>query len=266
VVFVLCAFYTFNRRMLESDPVVAKALSSAPTEAKSLLDALDAYHLAHGVYPRSVKDLPRDPLWENISTRSIRFFAVYKSLDCQRRMHDLMGIQTPEKIRLGKETQAECLLGIRSSSSRPMCRQSTGSVCVVVFDSANPKWPSIGARQTTRRELLLRGPVEVAGREQAVELLDRAAWDAAALTRQEPMCRWLGTDDECVRPYANFYALTTLPLRRQDVHTRMCLVVRRPLREPAQIDVPAPFGYVVRVADGCRLRPLAANITNSCHD
>ncbi|MFZ0478950.1 MAG: hypothetical protein WAL71_07350 [Terriglobales bacterium] len=141
VVFVLCAFYTFNRRMLESDPVVAKALSSAPTEAKSLLDALDAYHLAHGVYPRSVKDLPRDPLWGKYLYQVNSLFAVYKSLDCQRRMHDLMGIQTPEKIRLGKETQAECLLGYSQFVVKTHVQAKYRQVfAFVVFDSANPKW------------------------------------------------------------------------------------------------------------------------------
>jgi hypothetical protein len=35
----------------------------------------------------------------------------------------------------------------------------------------------------------------------------------------------------------------------------------------AQIDVPAPLGYIVGVADGIsELRPLAADITNSCHN
>jgi hypothetical protein len=35
----------------------------------------------------------------------------------------------------------------------------------------------------------------------------------------------------------------------------------------AQVDVPAPLGDVVRVTDGIsELRPLAADITNSCHD
>jgi hypothetical protein len=35
----------------------------------------------------------------------------------------------------------------------------------------------------------------------------------------------------------------------------------------AQIDVPAPLAYIVGVADGIsELRPLAADITNSCHN
>jgi hypothetical protein len=35
----------------------------------------------------------------------------------------------------------------------------------------------------------------------------------------------------------------------------------------AQVDVPAPLGHVVGVTDGvAELRPLAADITNSCHD
>ena len=34
----------------------------------------------------------------------------------------------------------------------------------------------------------------------------------------------------------------------------------------AQVDVPAPFGHVVRVTDIVpKLRPLAADITNMCH-
>ena len=34
-----------------------------------------------------------------------------------------------------------------------------------------------------------------------------------------------------------------------------------------QIDIPAPLAHVVGVADGIsELRPLAANITNSCHN
>jgi hypothetical protein len=35
----------------------------------------------------------------------------------------------------------------------------------------------------------------------------------------------------------------------------------------AQIDVPAPFAHIVGVTDGVsELRPLAADITNSCHN
>jgi hypothetical protein len=35
----------------------------------------------------------------------------------------------------------------------------------------------------------------------------------------------------------------------------------------AQVDVPAPFGHIVGVADVVsELRPLAADITDSCHD
>lgn len=35
----------------------------------------------------------------------------------------------------------------------------------------------------------------------------------------------------------------------------------------AQIDVPAPFAHIVGVTDGIsELRPLAANIANSCHN
>jgi hypothetical protein len=35
----------------------------------------------------------------------------------------------------------------------------------------------------------------------------------------------------------------------------------------AQIDVPAPLAHIVRVTDGIsELRPLAADITDSCHN
>ena len=35
----------------------------------------------------------------------------------------------------------------------------------------------------------------------------------------------------------------------------------------AQVNIPAPAGHVMRVADGIsKLRPFAADITNLCHD
>jgi hypothetical protein len=46
------------------------------------------------------------------------------------------------------------------------------------------------------------------------------------------------------------------------------LVTRPNLRmNRTQIDVPAPLAHIVGVADSIpKLRPLAANITNSCHN
>ena len=82
------------------------------------------------------------------------------------------------------------------------------------------------------------------------------------------MCRWLGTDGRVrpsLRKLLRFDDFAAAQAGRAHAHVLggcADLCVNR-----AQIDVPAPFGYVVRVADGvAELRPLAANITNSCHD
>jgi len=44
------------------------------------------------------------------------------------------------------------------------------------------------------------------------------------------------------------YALTTLPLRKQEVQTRMRLSQRPLWLDRAQVNVPAPLGHVVSVA------------------
>jgi hypothetical protein len=96
---------------LQSDPAVTLALSSARTEAQPLIDVLDQYHLKRGVYPRSIKELPKDHLWGNYLYQITPLNAVYKSLDCEQRVRDLMGWQTPEKRQQMLKTQDECVLG-----------------------------------------------------------------------------------------------------------------------------------------------------------
>ena len=62
------------------------------------------------------------------------------------------------------------------------------------------------------------------------------------------------------------YALTTFPLRRQDVQTRIRFLAVPLGVYRTQVDVPAPLGDIVRVADAVsRLRLLAADIALLCH-
>lgn len=78
-IFSVYAFHKWNRLSLESDPAVTLALSSARTE------------LTHGVYPRSVKELPNNYLWGKYLYQASPLTTVYKSLECQQRVRDLMG-------------------------------------------------------------------------------------------------------------------------------------------------------------------------------
>jgi hypothetical protein len=140
-IFSVYAIHTWNRLSLESDPAVTLALSSARTEAKPLIDALDQYHLIHGVYPRSVKELPKDHLWGKYLYQITPLNAVYKSLECQQRVRNLMGWQTTEKRQRAQEVQEECLLGYSQFVLKTQVQPSHRQMFVFVeFASANPKW------------------------------------------------------------------------------------------------------------------------------
>jgi hypothetical protein len=135
------AFHRWNRLSLESDPAATLALSSARTETKPLIDVLEQYHLAHGVYPKSVKELPKDSLWGKYLYEVMPLNAVYKSLDCQQRVRDWMGWQTADKRQRMLETQEECILGYSQfvlKSQVPALRQR--KLVFVVFESTNPTW------------------------------------------------------------------------------------------------------------------------------
>ncbi len=135
------AFYKWNKRSLESNPAVVLALSSAQKEAQPLIGAIEKYHLEHGVYPGSIKDLPYSPLWGKYLYQPSALNSVYKSLDCQRRVRDLMGLQTAEKRQHMQETQEECLLGYAQFLVKSQVQTSHFHMYVfVVFDSTNPKW------------------------------------------------------------------------------------------------------------------------------
>jgi hypothetical protein len=147
IVFALVIFFAFashwlNRSALKSDPDVMLALSAAQTETQPLIDALEQYHLEHGVYPRSVKDLPKNALWGKYLYQTWDLNSVYKSLDCQRRIHDLMGFQTPEKLQRFRDTRNECLLGYSQFILKTQVHPSRPRqmFVFVVFQSANPKW------------------------------------------------------------------------------------------------------------------------------
>lgn len=140
-IFSVYAFHTQNRRSLQSDPVVTLALTSAPTEAQPLIGALEQYHLARGVYPRSVKELPKNHLWGKYLYQITPLNAVYKSLDCQQRVRDLMGWQTAEKRQQTQEVQDECLLGYSQFVLETQVQPSDRQMFVFVeFASANPQW------------------------------------------------------------------------------------------------------------------------------
>jgi hypothetical protein len=135
------AFYKWNKRSLESNPAVELALSSAQKDAQPLIEAIEKYHTEHGFYPRSIKDLPYNALWGKYLYQTSSLNSVYKSLDCQRRVRDLMGWQTAEKRQKMQETQEECLLGYSQFLIKSQVQASHLNMYVfVVFDSTNPKW------------------------------------------------------------------------------------------------------------------------------
>jgi hypothetical protein len=91
---VILGWYSIHkviRYSLEHDPKVSLALSTARTEALPLINDLEDFHRAHGFYPRSIKQLPRNNLWGKYLYDTNSLNVVYKSLDCQKRVRDLMG-------------------------------------------------------------------------------------------------------------------------------------------------------------------------------
>jgi hypothetical protein len=161
VIFCCYAIYKWNRQSVEADPEVRLAVASARTEAQPLIDALEKYHLLHGVYPRSIKDLPQNYLWGKYLYQTSQLNAVYKSLDCQQRVRDLMGWQTAEKRQRMRETQVECLLGYSQFAVKTQVPTAHVRVyAFVVFDSTKAKWdvdwcdPTDNARNYCYDELL----------------------------------------------------------------------------------------------------------------
>ena len=143
-IIMILVWYSFHkgiRYSLESDSNVASALSAAKTEALPLINALEDYHRAHGIYPRSIKQLPVNVLWGKYLYETNDLNVVYQSLDCQKRMRDLMGWQTAEKRQRLPATQDECISGysqfVIKSRVQPRHQQT---LAFVVFESTNPKW------------------------------------------------------------------------------------------------------------------------------
>ena len=143
IIVIVCWYplHRWRRYSLESDPNISSALSTAKTEALPLINALEEYHRAHGVYPRSIKQLPRNPLWGKYLYQTNDFSAVYQSLDCQKRVRDLIGWQTPEKRQRMLETQDECILGYSQFAIKSQVQPSHQRLfAFVVFESTNPQW------------------------------------------------------------------------------------------------------------------------------
>jgi hypothetical protein len=143
-ILVILSWYSIHRVMrysLEHDPKVSLALSAAKTEALPLINALENYHRANGFYPRSIKQLPRNNLWGKYLYETNSLNVVYKSLDCQKRMRDLMGWQTAEKRQQLAQTQDECILGYSQFVIKSQVQPShLQTFAFVVFESTNPKW------------------------------------------------------------------------------------------------------------------------------
>jgi len=141
VIVCLFSYHKLTRYLLVSDRNISSALSTAKTEALPLIDDLEDYHRARGVYPRSIKQLPKNRLWGKYLYQTNDLNVAYQSLDCQKRMRDLMGWQTSEKRQKMAETRDECILGysqfVIKSQVRPAHLQISA---FVVFESANPKW------------------------------------------------------------------------------------------------------------------------------
>jgi hypothetical protein len=76
--------------------------------------------------------------------------------------------------------------------------------------------------------------------------------------------RWGGSSKTAFFRYLSFYDLAAAQAGGADAHLARTAVHARPYRP--QVDVPAPLGHVVRVADViARTRPFAANLTYLCH-
>jgi len=128
--------------LLLADPAVVLAISTAKTEAQPLIAALEEFHRYHGAYPTSVRELPKNGLWGKYLYKAQPLSPVYKSLDCQKRIHDSMGWQTPEKLQKMAETQAECLLGYSQftikSQVQPANVWNQSMFAYVMLESDNP--------------------------------------------------------------------------------------------------------------------------------
>jgi hypothetical protein len=141
VIVVLFSYHKLMRYFLESDHNVSSALSTAKTEALPLIDALEEFHRARGFYPRSIKQLPRNPLWGKYLYQINDLNAVYQSLDCQKRVRDLMGWQTAEKRQKMLETKNECILGYSQFVIKSQVQPAPLHLyAFVIFESTNPQW------------------------------------------------------------------------------------------------------------------------------
>ena len=143
-ILVILSWYLIHKVMrysLENDPKVSLALSAAKTEALPLINDLEDFHRANGFYPRSIKQLPRNNLWGKYLYETNSLNVVYKSLECQKRMRDLMGWQTAEKRQQLAQTQDECILGYSQFVIKSQVQPShLQTFAFVVFESTNPKW------------------------------------------------------------------------------------------------------------------------------
>jgi hypothetical protein len=143
IILIVCLFsyHSLMRYFLESDGNVSSALSTAKTEALPLINDLEEYHRARGFYPRSIKQLPRNNLWGKYLYQVNDLNTVYQSLDCQKRVRDLMGWQTSGKRQKMLETRNECILGYSQFVIKSQVQPAHLQVyAFVVFDSTNPKW------------------------------------------------------------------------------------------------------------------------------
>jgi hypothetical protein len=141
---VLLGWYGLHKAIrysLETDPKVNLAVSNAQTEAQPLIAGLEDFHRSHGFYPRSIRQLQRNSLWGKYLYETNGLNVVYHSLDCQKRMRDLMGWQTAEKRQKLIQTEDECISGysqfVIKSQVQPAHQRT---LAFVVFESTNPKW------------------------------------------------------------------------------------------------------------------------------
>lgn len=157
ILVLMIASQSLRKHMLLTDPVTLTAIETAKTESKSLLAALEDYHHQNGVYPASVKELPRDPLWGKYLYKAQKLTAVYKSPDCQKRINDLMGFQTPEKIAKMAIAKAECLAGYSQftikSQIQPENYWNKNMFSYIVFESQNADWSVDWCHSTQRKHL-----------------------------------------------------------------------------------------------------------------
>jgi hypothetical protein len=109
------AFCTAETKLVTKDPAVQPAVARAQLDAQPLVEALDAYHGAHGYYPSSLADLtPARAPAATYTYETNGLFRVYKSMACTAKAKSYEGWHPQSMTDYRKQQdalRAECVSG-----------------------------------------------------------------------------------------------------------------------------------------------------------